>query len=105
MTNPHYLYNSLGEYIAYQIDQYVFDTQHNWVAWIPRENGEVYSKMGDYLATIMDDRVFYLSRRDFQDHPGYPNFPGHFGAIDYAPSVLPSSLPPFSNDVNPSDWD
>jgi hypothetical protein len=104
MTPTAYLFNSLGEYIAYQIDQYIFDTNNNWVAWIPDGEDEIYSKMGEYLATLEGNRIFFFSRRDFKAHPGYPNFPGHFGAIDYSPSILPSSLPVFAEDVNPIDW-
>jgi len=104
MTPSSYLFNSLGEYIAYQIDQYIFDTNHNWVAWIPEGDQELYSKMGDYLATKVEDRIYSFTRREFKSHPGYPNFPGHFGAIDYSPSILPSNLPAFAEDVDPSSW-
>lgn len=99
-----HLFNSTGEYIAYRVEHYIFDTNNNWVAWVPEGSDEIYSKMGEYLATISGDRIFYFSRRDFKDHPGYPNFPGHFGAVEYPPFVGATSIPPFATDVSIEDW-
>lgn len=95
-----YLFNSSGEYIAFVQGKYVFDHQNNWIGWLPWEDGEVVNRFGEYIATIVDDRLYENSRRDFKDHPGYIDFPGHVGGIDFPDFPGAMSIPSFMKDID-----
>jgi len=94
-----YLYNSKGEYIAFMLDQYIFNSKNEWVGWLPWSNNEIVNKKGEYIGTIIKDRMFSFSRRELKEHPGYISFPGHPGFIKDPGYGGCTSLPLFATDV------
>ena len=95
-----YLFNSSGEFIAYRSGNYLFDSKNNWIGWLPWNDNEVVNQMGEYLATIYNDRLFEFSRREIKNHPGFTSFPGHPGYIEDPGYGGSTSVPPFAQDVN-----
>lgn len=52
-----YLFNTSGEYVAFELAGYVFDPDAHWIGFIRNED-EVYSMQGTFLGYLMnDDRV------------------------------------------------
>ena len=99
-----FLFDSKGEYIAFRLGQYIFDTGINWIGWLPWEDGEVVSVDGEYIGTIWsENRLYYFSRRKFKMHPGYPGFPGHVGYPGYPTYPGCASIPPFARDLFPEE--
>lgn len=71
----HYLFNSSGEWIAFRISNYVYDTDADWVGWLPWGDNDVVDVNGDYLGTIFPNNRFY--RIIFKPYRGYPGYPGY----------------------------
>ncbi len=98
-----HLYNSLGIWIAFRIDKYIFDTSGRWIGWIPWNNGHVVTVEGQYLGTIVKDpsgsRFYYFQNFQNQGYPGYPGYPALPGYPGYPGTVPSSSLPPMAIDV------
>ena len=100
MVPDQYLYNSKGEFIAYRIGGFVYDNNNKWIGWLPWDNFEIVSLMGEYLGTIHKDRIFIFSRRGFKEHPGYTDFPGHPGYIEDPGYGGSTSIPSFAKDID-----
>ena len=94
-----YFYNSQGEFIAFRIGKYIFDSHNNWVGWLPWKDREIVDKMGDYIATIHGDRLYVFSRRECKNHPGFIKFPGHPGYIEDPGFGGSTSIPPFAKEL------
>ena len=99
MMPDNYLYNSKGEYIAFKIGNYIFNNKNAWIGWLPWSNNEIVNKEGEYIGTILNDRIYSFSRRNITEHPGYISFPGHPGYIKDPGFGGCTSLPPFASDV------
>jgi hypothetical protein len=39
--NVKYLFNSSGDWVCFQVGKHVFDTDGNWIGWLPWDNIEV----------------------------------------------------------------
>jgi hypothetical protein len=70
-----YLFNSLGQWIAFRKDKYVFNTEGEWIGWLPWQREDVVDVNGNYLGTIYPGNRFY--RKSFQIFNGYPGYPGY----------------------------
>lgn len=79
----HYLFNSRGNWIAFRVGKFVYDSGCEWVGWLAWKDADVATVDGEYLGTIIDGNRLVR----FRNHPykGYPGYPGHAG---YSP--LPS---------------
>ena len=95
-----YLFNSCGDWIAFRKGEFVFDTDGNWLGWLPWGDLEIVDVSGEYLGTIESDRLYrfknrpyrgYSGHSDSPDYPGYPGYPDHPGC---------SLLPSFAEDIN-----
>ena len=100
MKPDNYLYNSKGEYIAFKSGRYVFNSKNEWIGWLPWNNNEIVNREGDYIGTLINDRLFSFSRRELKEHPGFIAFPGHPGFISDPGFGGCTSLPPFAKDVD-----
>lgn len=95
-----YLFDSRGNWIAFSEDGFVFNTHGKWLGWIPWGDGDVVTRQGKYLGSIVDGGRFYFFRShpcpassSYPSHPGYPSYPGYPGYSGYSP------LPPGAQDL------
>ena len=102
--NVTHLFNSTGTWIAFQKDEYIFDSAGNWIGWLPQNDGHAVDVEGNYLGTIVRDssghfRFYYFF--DFSDrgYPGYPGYPGHPDHPGYPKFAGHSPLPPMARDI------
>ena len=94
MSQPHHLFNSAGEWIAFRIERYVFDVDGEWIGWLPWNDGEVVNPDGEYLGTIcLTNRLLRFDDRPYRGYPGNPGYPGYPGFIGFCP------LPPGAHDL------
>ena len=100
MMPDQYLYNSRGEFIAYRIGDFVFNNNNEWIGWLPWDDQEIVSQMGEYVGTIYKDRLFHFSRREIKEHPGYTGFPGHPGYIEDPGFGGSTTIPSFASDID-----
>lgn len=91
-----------GQFIAFRRnpdDKFVFSPDGNWLGWIPFEVPEVYSESGDYIGTLVSNRLVRLPdvpHRGYPGYPAYPGYPGYPGYPDFAGHFTP---PPGARDI------
>lgn len=94
------LFDSVGNFIAFRRDQYIWNAAGDWIGWLPWGDGDVVTRTGDYLGTIFPGhRLYRRSNWLFRGHPGragYPGYPGYPGCPGFAGY---SPRPPFTEDV------
>ena len=57
-----YLFNSSGDWICFKVGKYIYDTDGNWIGWLPWTDNDVVTDDGDYLGTICDkNRIYYFN--------------------------------------------
>ncbi len=61
-----YLFNSDGEWIAFRLGDYVYNRDGDWIGWLPWDDEDVVSQDGDYLGTIVRNRLFYLYYKPYR---------------------------------------
>lgn len=61
-----YLYNSAGEWICFRIKKNVFDTNGNWIGWLPWDDYDVVTTNGNYLGTICGDRIYCFCNKPYR---------------------------------------
>jgi hypothetical protein len=47
------LFNSRGQWIAFLKGKHMFDTNGNWVGWLPWKDNDVVDTNGEYMGTIV----------------------------------------------------
>lgn len=103
-----YLFDSAGDWIAFQEGDLVFDRSGaflGWTPWTGEAANDVVTGPGEYLGTIVPEsprrgRLYTLLRRRYHGYPGHPvslrspGYPGHPGSLPPAP------LPAGARDVS-----
>ena len=80
MSDSQFLFDSSGNWIAFRLDQFVWDADMNWIGWLPWDDGHIVSVRGDYIGDIHPgDRLFRNSYSPYRGYPGYPGFVGYSG--------------------------
>lgn len=96
----HYLFNSGGSWIAFQVRKNVFDTACHWIGWMPWDDTDVVTTEGEYLGTIIEnDRFYRFTDNPYRDYPGYPGYPGYPDFPGHPGYAVFSSLPPNAEDI------
>jgi hypothetical protein len=49
-----HLFNSSGSWIAFRKGKFVFDSNCNWIGWLPWNDGDIIDIRGQYLGSIFD---------------------------------------------------
>lgn len=78
-----FLYDSSGDWIAWRRtigDQFLFNDGGDAIGWFPRGDTDAVNMNGDYLGTVVGNR---LLRKDYQPYRGYPGYPGYPGYAGY----------------------
>lgn len=94
-----FLFNSSGDWIAFRVDKWVYDTDGNPVGWLPWEDNYVITPEGEYLGSICPGRRLYkLAGQPSRGYPGYPGDPGYPGNPGHPGHAGYSPLPPGAED-------
>ena len=87
-----HLFNSRGNWIAFRVGRFVYNTGGQWVGWLPWDDNDVVDRSGNYLGTIFKGgRLYKLFFKPYRGYPGYPGNPGYPaywgypGHADFAP--------------------
>ncbi len=65
-----YLFDMEGQAVAFRrswADQYLFDLNGNWIGWCPWDDNDAVDRRGQYLGTVVDDRI--VRRNDLCERP------------------------------------
>jgi hypothetical protein len=74
----HYLFNSSGNWIAFRVGEFVYDSEGEWVGWLAWKDADVATVDGEYLGTIVDgNRLIRFRNRPYKGYPGYPGYAGY----------------------------
>ncbi|MEJ3404169.1 hypothetical protein WDJ51_05455 [Rathayibacter sp. YIM 133350] len=77
-----YLFDLSGDWIAFRHSaegKYLFSPDGDWIGWFPWDDAEALTPDGDYLGTVVGDRLVQEIghlRRGVPAYPGEPSFPG-----------------------------
>lgn len=80
-----FLYDMAGNWIAFRTaydGKYLFDTTGEWIGWFPWDDNDAVDRDGNYLGTVIDNRLLQRLDHGYRTNPGYPGapaFPGHIG--------------------------
>ena len=97
-----HLFNSSGENIAFirnAGDKFLFDKAGKWIGWFPWDDDDAVTKEGEYLGTIVGDRLLRRTSRPYRSNPGNPGYAGYAGSPGYPGHVGYKSLPSGFTDV------
>jgi hypothetical protein len=87
-----YLYDTAGQWIAFRSEtngRYLFDPSGNWIGWFPRlDDDDAVSPDGEYLGTVIGDRLLRRTLPIHYEYPGYPGAPAFPGRAAY-PGAAP----------------
>lgn len=65
-----YLFDMSGQPVAFRrtwTDPHVFDLDGHWIGWFPWDDNDAVDHGGDYLGTVVDDRL--VRRNDWYQRP------------------------------------
>ena len=83
MSNIEYLFDRSGNWIAFKIGKYLYNTDSKWVGWFPWD-GIAVDTEGKYLGSIyLEDRLLVDLSIHYVPYPGYPGYPGYRGYCGY----------------------
>lgn len=95
-----YLFDSTGYWIAFRVDEFVYDTNGEWIGWVPWDDGYVVDTEGGYLGTIFPgNRLYRITDVPLRSYPGHPGYPGSRAHPGYPGFQGVSPLPPGAEDV------
>lgn len=81
-----FYFNTAGEPIAFRRrsnDQFLFDKDGNWIGWFPWGDADAVDRQGDYLGTVVRNRLLAKHNPTYRGYPGYPGYPGYAGYPGY----------------------
>jgi len=81
-----FLYDSHGKPIAYRRspeDRWLWGTGGRWLGWFPWYDNDAYTKNGQYLGTVIGNRLFRRISQPYRGYPGYSGYPGYAGYPGY----------------------
>ena len=96
-----FLFNSSGQWIAFRQGKYVYNTEGEWIGWLPWDDDDVVDITGGYLGTIDPNNRFYrLFYRMHRAYPEYPGFPGYLGYLSHPGFAGYAPLPSNAEDIS-----
>lgn len=94
-----YLYNSRGEWIAFEEDGNVFDPQGRFIGWMAEDGENVLDIENRYFATIYPDHRLYRKLFAPATEATFTNFPGPQALPNFPALPGPVQLPIEADDV------
>jgi len=81
-----FLFNRAGRPAAFRRtpdDKFLWDLHGHWIGWFPWGDGDAVDKTGDYLGTVVNNRLLRRSYFPYRGYPGHPGYPGYAGCPGY----------------------
>ncbi|WP_431843147.1 hypothetical protein [Calidifontibacter indicus] len=81
-----FYFNLAGTPIAFRRsddDRFLFNPQGHWIGWFPWGDDDVVNKQGEYLGTVVGNRLLRRDQQPYRGYPGYPGYPGYAGYPGY----------------------
>jgi hypothetical protein len=81
-----FLYDTGGHWIAFRTaadDRYLYNKSGQWIGWVPWDDADAVTKQGEYLGTVVGDRLLRRQSQPYRGYPGYPGYPGYLGYPRY----------------------
>jgi len=81
----HY-FDSAGNWIAFRRrpdDKYLFNKSGSWIGWFPWGDDDAVDTHGEYLGTVVKNRLLRKTSPRYRGYPGYPGYPGYAGYPGY----------------------
>ena len=95
-----YLFNSIGMWIAFRKDNYVYNIHGEWIGWLPWGDDDVANIEGEYIGSIVEsNRFYYFVEKPYRGYPGSPGKPGFPGFPDFPGFAGFAPLPPNATDI------
>lgn len=91
-----YLFDSNGDWIAFKLGRFIYNTNSNNIGWLPWDEDYVVDMSGNYLGHIYNNRFFKNSYAPYRGYPGYPGYPGFPGYAGYV--TLPTACSDFTEE-------
>ncbi|MCX7522351.1 hypothetical protein OSC27_08680 [Microbacterium sp. STN6] len=85
-----HLYDLAGNWIAFRTTfdgKYLFDTNGEWLGWFPWGDEDAVDRDGEYLGTVVENRLLRYREPHYRVNPGYPGAPIYPGHVGYPGSV------------------
>lgn len=102
--NHVHLFDSSGNWIAFRVDSYVYNTRGEWIGWLAWGDDEVVTPDGRYLGHIFpNNRLYRQVSGGFRKYPGDPGYPGYGGNPARPEIVGYSPLPSGAHDLDPQE--
>lgn len=98
------LHNSAGEAIAfmrYPGDKYLFSVKGTWIGWFPWSDDAAVTRDGEYLGTVLGDRLYREENPKWRSTPFGGGNPGSVAGI-WINGRAQAMNPPFGYDDVPS---
>lgn len=99
-----YLFNSLGDWIAFRDGEHVYDVSGDWIGWVAWHDSENRPEVADgegrYLGTIFPgDRLYRQLDADDREAAMYPVYPGSHDHTGYPSFPEATPLPAGAEDI------
>lgn len=81
-----FFFNNTGNPVAFRRnheDKFLFDKTGNWIGWFPWGDNDAVDKEGNYLGTVVGNRLLKRDSQGYRGYPGYPGYPGYAGYPGY----------------------
>lgn len=81
-----FLFDTSGEAVAFRRtpdDRFLWDKDGNWIGWFPWGDADAVDQDGDYLGTVVGNRLVARVNPPYRGYPGYPGYPGYAGYPGY----------------------
>lgn len=72
-----FLFDSSGDWIVWRRstnDKFLFNDNGDAIGWFPWDDADAVDMDGEYLGTVVGNR---LLRKNYQPYRGYPGYPGY----------------------------
>lgn len=81
-----FLFDSGGSPVAFRRDpddKFLWDPDGNWIGWFPWGDSDAVDTEGEYLGTVVGNRLLHRTSQPYRGYPGYPGYPGFAGYPGY----------------------
>lgn len=74
-----FLFDSSGDWIAWRRtteDKFLFNDDGDAIGWFPWGDDDAVDVDGEYLGTVVGNRLYRKHYQPYRGYPGYPGLPG-----------------------------
>lgn len=95
MNEPRLLFDDKGDYIAFSIENYLYDIDGRWIGWFPLCDEIAYDINNVYLGSVLyENRLFSDNRLHKKIYKGsIPKFKGYPKMFSFPKPIEPINIP------------